>query len=347
MRVADLGITIGSLPSGPTATVIDVPGVGVGHSTVIYDEPAPPDGRGIARTGVTVLDPGGDCLADPVPAGVSLLNGAGELTCRSQIDEWGFAETPVFLTSTMQVGRVYDAACQLLVGGPSTFGEVFIPVVGECDDSWVSDPRAMHVTFDDVRAALEGARTRDVFDQGAVGAGTGMSCLGWKGGIGSASRVLPDGHVIGVLLLTNFGDAGRLTIDGVPVGKRLGRGGIEDPPKAGSCIGIVITDAPIDAAGCVRLARRIGLGLARTGSVAHHGSGEIFLGLANGLRTSGCGGPAITGKGLDIYFEATVDAAEEAVIASMINAETTTGYQGRTLHALPLDEVHAILGASR
>ena len=347
MRVADLGITIGSLPSGPTASVLDVPGVGVGHSTVIYDEPPPPEGRGIARTGVTVLDPGGDCLADPVPAGVSLLNGAGELTCRSQIDEWGYAETPVFLTSTMQVGRVYDAACQLLVGGQSTFGEVFIPVVGECDDSWVSDPRAMHVTFDDVRRALEGARSRQPFDQGAVGAGTGMSCLGWKGGIGSASRVLPDGHVVGVLLLTNFGNAGRLTIDGIPVGQRLGRGGIEEPPKAGSCIGIVITDAPIDSAGCIRLARRIGLGLARTGSVAHHGSGEIFLGLANGLRRSGSrsSGPAITGRDLDIYFEATVDAAEEAVIASMINATTTTGYQGRTLHALPLDEVRALISS--
>jgi D-aminopeptidase len=343
MRVADLDITIGNLPSGPTASVIDVPGVGVGHSTVIYDEPEPPTGRGIARTGVTVLDPGGNCLADPVPAGVSLLNGAGELTCRSQIDEWGFAETPVFLTSTMQVGRVYDAACQLLVGGPSTFGEVFIPVVGECDDSWVSDPRAMHVTFDDVRNALDTARSRDEFDQGAVGAGTGMSCLGWKGGIGSASRVLPDGHVVGVLLLTNFGTSDRLTIDGVHVGRLLDRSGIIEPPPAGSCIGIVITDAPIDAAGCERLARRIGLGLARTGSVAHHGSGEIFLGLANGLRTSGCGGPPITGKGLDIYFEATVDAAEEAVIASMINATTTSGYQGRTLLALPIDEVRGLL----
>ena len=343
MRVADLDITIGNLPSGPTASVIDVPGVGVGHSTVIYDEPEPPTGRGIARTGVTVLDPGGNCLADPVPAGVSLLNGAGELTCRSQIDEWGFAETPVFLTSTMQVGRVYDAACQLLVGGPSTFGEVFIPVVGECDDSWVSDPRAMHVTFDDVRTALDAARSREEFDQGAVGAGTGMSCLGWKGGIGSASRVLPDGHVVGVLLLTNFGTSDRLTIDGVHVGRLLDRSGIIEPPPAGSCIGIVITDAPIDAAGCERLARRIGLGLARTGSVAHHGSGEIFLGLAYGLRTSGCGGPAITGKGLDIYFEATVDAAEEAVIASMINATTTSGYQGRTLLALPIDEVRGLL----
>ena len=327
MRASDLGITIGPYPSGPTASIIDVPGVGVGHATVVYDEPAPPDGRGIARTGVTVVDPGGDTIADPVPSGVSVLNGAGELTGRSQIEEWGYAETPVFLTSTMQVGRVYDAACQLLMSGQSTFGDVIIPVVGECDDSWLSDPRAMHVTFDDVRSALAAARAGGEFAQGAVGAGTGMSCLGWKGGIGSASRVLPDGHVVGVLLLTNFGTADRLTIDGVRID--LDRSGIIEPPPAGSCIGIVITDAPIDAAGCTRLATRIGLGLARTGSVAHHGSGEIFLAMANGLRRFGCGAPPITGRALDPYFAAVVDASEEAVIASLINAETTTGYQGR------------------
>jgi D-aminopeptidase len=344
--VADLGIVIGPYPSGPTASIVDVPGVGVGHATVVYDEQPPPAGRGIARTGVTVVDPGGDCLADPVPSGVSVLNGAGELTGRSQIEEWGYAETPVFLTSTMQVGRVYDAACQLLMapsdrGGQSTFGDVIIPVVGECDDSWLSDPRAMHVTFDDVRTALEGARAGGEFAQGAVGAGTGMCCMGWKGGIGSASRVLTDGHVVGVLLLTNFGGADRLTIGGVPI--RLDRTGIIEPPPAGSCIGIVITDAPLDSAACTRLARRVGLGLARTGSVAHHGSGEIFLAMANGLRRSGCGGPAITGKALDDYFAAVVDASEEAVIASLINAETVTGYQGRTIQALPLDEVRSML----
>ena len=343
MRVADLGITLGTLPSGPTASIKDVPGVGVGHVTVEYDESAPPVGRGIARTGVTVVDPGGNPLADPVPAGVAVLKGAGELTGRSQIEEWGYTETPIFLTSTMQVGRVYDAACQLLMSGTSTFGEVIIPVVGECDDSWLSDPRAMHVTFDDVSAALKAARAGGELAQGAVGAGTGMSCLGWKGGIGSASRLLPDGHVVGVLLLTNFGVSKQLTINGVHVGKRLERNGIIEPPPAGSCIGIAITDAPIDAAGCERLARRIGLGLARTGSVAHHGSGEIFVALANGLRASGCGGPPITGRELDSYFAAVVEASEEAVVASLINARTVTGYQGRTIEALPIDEVRRLL----
>ncbi len=367
LGVRELGVTIGALPIGPTGTIIDVPGVGVGHATVSYDEPPPPDGRGTARTGVTVVDPGGDCRVDPVPAGVAVLNGAGELTCRSQIQEWGYVETPVFLTSTMQVGRVYDAACQLLMAEHDELDEVIIPVVGECDDSWLSDPRTMHVTYEDVQSALAAARAGGPFAHGAVGAGTGMHCLGWKGGIGSASRILPDGHLVGVLLLTNFGSAERLRIDGVPVGQHLladsahldGRSspqpGIDagsqasrqGPPPAGSCIGIVITDAPIDAAGCTRLAQRIGLGLARTGSVAHHGSGEIFLGLANGLRRSGCGGPAISGKGLDDYFTATVDAAEEAVISSMINAGSTTGHRARTLPGLPLDEVRAILSRYR
>ncbi len=166
-----------------------------------------------------------------------------------------------------------------------------------------------------------------------------MSCLGWKGGIGSASRVLPDGHVVGVLLLTNFGSADRLTFAGVDMGQRLNRNGFIEPPPAGSCIGVVITDAPLDAAACKRLATRVGLGLARTGSVAHHGSGEIFLGMANGLRSCGCGGPAVTGRDLDPYFAAVVEASEEAVLASLINARTVSGYQGRTIEALPLDEV--------
>lgn len=352
-RLRALGVTIGDLPNGPTGSIIDVPGVGVGHATVSYDEPPPPAGRGTARTGVTVVDAGGDCRVDPVPAGVAVLNGAGELTCRSQIQEWGFVETPIFLTSTMQVGRVYDAACRLLTAEHADLDEVIIPVVGECDDSWLSDPRTMHVTYDDVQAALAAARIGGPFAHGAVGAGTGMHCLGWKGGIGSASRMLPDGHLIGVLLLTNFGSAERLRIDGVPVGQHLlqasaGRGdpsreSRQGPPAAGSCIGIVITDAPIDPAGCTRLAQRIGLGLARTGSVAHHGSGEIFLGLANGLRRSGCGGPAISGNALDDYFTATVDAAEEAVISSLINSSTTSGHRGRVLPGLPLDAARAIL----
>ena len=333
--------------------MLDVPGVGLGHATVISDQAEPPAGTGIARTGVTVLDPGGDLWASPIPAGVSILNGAGELTGRTQVDEWGLAETPVFLTSTMQVGRVYDAACRLLIDEQPRIGidDVVIPIVGECDDSWLTDTRRMHVQYDDVALALAEARRSvggDDVGLGAVGAGTGMSCFSWKGGIGSASRLLPDGHVVGVLVLANFGWWDRLTIAGVAVGRALGPPPHIAPPPAGSCLGVVITDARIDAAGCGRLAARMGLGLARTGSTANHFSGEIFLGLATGLRTERSSpvapSDAMTGPRLDPYFEATVDATEEAVIDALLGATTTTGVGGKTIEALPLDRVRTILG---
>jgi len=352
-RLADWSVGIGTLPRGRTNSVLDVPGVGLGHATVISDSPEPPAGSGIARTGVTVLDPGGDVWAAPVPAGVSVLNGAGELTGRSQVEEWGVIETPVFLTSTMQVGRVYDAACRLLIAEQPRIGvdNVVIPIVGECDDSWLTDARRMHVQYDDVALALAAAR-RSVgggeVGLGAIGAGTGMCCYDWKGGIGSASRLLPDGHVVGVLVLANFGSWARLTIAGMAVGRTLGPPSHVAPPPAGSCIGVVITDAPLDASGCARLATRIGLGLARTGSAAHHGSGEIFLGLATGLRTDrtspAASSAAVSGPQLDPYFEATVDATEEAVIDALLGATTTTGVGGRTIEALPLDRVRTMLG---
>ncbi|MFM8597730.1 MAG: P1 family peptidase [Mycobacterium sp.] len=352
VRLADWSVAIGALPRGPTNSVLDVPGVGLGHATVIADDAEPPAGEGIARTGVTVLDPGGDAWVAPVPAGVSVLNGAGELTGRSQVQEWGLAETPVFLTSTMQVGRVYDAACRLLIAEQPDIGvdDWVIPIVGECDDSWLNDARRMHVRDEHVAAALAAARASSGgtrVELGAVGAGTGMCCYGWKGGVGSASRKLPDGHVVAVLVLANFGTWERLTIAGVPVGRALGPPAHQAPRPAGSCIGVVITDAPVDAAGCARLATRIGLGLARTGSTAHHGSGEIFLGLANGLRTARTESAApravLSGSALDTYFEATVDAAEEAVIDALLSATTITGVGGRTIDALPLERVRAML----
>jgi D-aminopeptidase len=350
--LADLGVRIGRLPHGPTNSVLDVPGVGLGHATVVYDDPPPPFGRGVARTGVTVLDLGGDTWTHPVPAGVALLNGAGELTARSQIDEWGVLETPVFLTSTMQVGRVWDVACRLLMAEQPRIGvdDVIIPVVGECDDSWLNDPRHMHVTDEHVAAALAAARASAGStaspDQGAVGAGTGMSCYGWKGGIGTSSRVLPDGHVVGVVLLTNFGQWDRLTVGGRVVGPELGNPEHVQPPPAGSCLGVVVTDAPIDHAGCERLARRIGLGLARTGSTAHHASGEIFLAAATGLRAprgEASSAAPVTGRALDPYFEAVVDAAEEAVLASMLAAHDTSGVEGRVIPRLPVDALRRIL----
>jgi D-aminopeptidase len=348
-RAADLPVRIGLLPSGPTSSVLDVPGVGVGHATVWRDEADPPDGRGVARTGVTVLDPGGNCFRRPVPAGGAVLNGAGECTGMLAVREWGLVETPVFLTSTMHVGRVYDAACELLIEEEPAIGveDVIIPVVAECDDSFLSDARRMQVATGDVRRALHAARASVGLglppDEGAVGAGTGMSCLGWKGGIGTSSRVVPSGHTVGVLVLTNFGEHERLTVAGVPVGLRLPpMAGPPGPERAGSCIVVVVTDGPLDAAGCTRLARRAGLGLARAGSTGHHASGEIFLGLATGLRAERGAPPAgvpLTGRELDPFFAAAVEATEEAVVTSLLTAPTVFGRDGNASAGLPFEEV--------
>ena len=361
-QAADLGIRIGVLPSGPTGSITDVPGAGVGHATVWRDEPEPPAGRGIARTGVTVLDPGGNLFRRPVPAGGSVLNGAGECTGFLAASEWGLAETPVFLTSTMQVGRVYDAACELLMAEEPAIGteDVIIPIVAECDDSFLSDPRRMQVTAADVAAALAAARQPASLPppQGAVGAGTGMSCLGYKGGIGTASRLLPSGHTVGVLLLANFGERERLTIDGRPAGRLLpppaapgagpGAGpGKSQPRQAGSCIVVVLTDGPVDSAGCERLARRAGLGLARTGSTGHHASGEIFLALATGLRAprgqAAAGVAPVKNDDLDPYFAAVVEATEEAVLNCLLAAPTVTGRDGNTSYGLPADQVSELI----
>jgi D-aminopeptidase len=367
-RTADLGIRIGMLPCGPTASMVDVPGVGVGHATIWRDEPPPPAGRGVARTGVTVLDPGGNLFRSPVPAGGAVLNGAGECTGFLAAAEWGLAETPVFLTSTMQVGRVYDAACELLMAEDPGIGadDVIIPIVAECDDSYLSDARRMQVSAADVKTALDAARASaggPAPAEGAVGSGTGMSCLGFKGGIGTASRLVPAGYAVGVLVMSNFGDRDRLTIGGVPVGRLMpapgrpapapGRPATPAPGRparpSGSCIVVVVTDAPLDSAGCARLARRAGLGLARTGSTAHHGSGEIFLAMATGLRAprgQAVAAAPVSGSYLDPFFDATVEATEEAVLNSMLAAPTVTGRDGNTSLGLPADQVRDLLQAT-
>lgn len=351
-RARDLGIRIGVGPTGPTDSVLDVTGVGVGHATVHRDD-APPDGRSVARTGVTCLVLAEDAYRRPVPAGGAVLNGAGECTGFLTAAEWGAAETPVYLTSTMQLGRVYDAACQIeLERDPAVADDVVIPVVGECDDSFLNDCRRMHVTADDVRsahrAALASRGSDTPPDEGAVGAGTGMSCLGFKGGIGTASRVTPDGHTVGVLLLTNFGTREELVVAGVPVGRRLPAPASAPERPAGSCIGIVVTDAPVDGASCARLARRVGLGLGRAGSVAHHGSGEIFLGFGLGLRLDRDQRPDVvplTGRAVDPLFTAVVEAAEEAVLNSMFTAPTTVGRDGNTSESACSPELLALLEA--
>jgi D-aminopeptidase len=360
-RVTDLGISIGSLSPGRTNSVLDVDGVGVGHATVWRDEADPPSGRGVARTGVTVIRLRDDPFHDMLPAGGAVLNGAGECTGFITASEWGTLETPVFLTSTLQLGRVYDAACELMLERfPGVAEDFIIPVVGECDDSFLNDARRMQVTRDDVAHAWADADASVGASappaEGAVGSGTGMSCLGFKGGIGTASRVTADGVTVGVLLMTNFGSREQLTVAGVPVGRLLGPAATADADAtgarpAGSCIGLVVTDAPVDGAGCSRLARRVGLGLARTGSVAQHGSGEIFLATSTGLRvrredrTSAT--PVVTGRGLDPLFAAVVEATEEAVLNSVFGSPTVVGRSGHTSAGIPVDEVVDLVRSSR
>jgi D-aminopeptidase len=325
------GLRIGELEPGPRCSIADVGGVRVGHVTVVRDEPE------VARTGVTAIVPGAT-LSEPLRAGVAVLNGAGEMTGSIQVAEWGLIQTPVFLTATMAVGRVYDGAIATAVAADPAVGveDVVIPVVAECDDSWLSDPRAIHVSVADVGRAV--ALADGSFAQGAVGAGTGMVAFGFKGGIGTASR-RADAATVGVLVLANFGERRHLRIDGVPVGRLLGDVDVARSAPAGSCIAIVATDAPLSSSELARVARRAGLGLARSGSTGHHSSGEIFLALSTTRDEAAVD--------VDPLFEAAVDATEEAVVNALWSAETVVGREGRVAHGLPHDAVLELLDEHR
>jgi D-aminopeptidase len=285
----------------------------------------------------------------PMAAGTAVLNGAGELTGSLTIREWGTLETPVVLTATMSVGMAFQGVIEALLRDvPAIADDVVAPVIGECDDSWLSDPSAMAVRPHHVSEALAAAAD-GVFAAGAIGAGSGMTCLGWKGGIGTASRVV-GGHVVGALVLTNFGSLERLTVAGSPVGQRFaarGRIGEREAPE-GSCIVVIATDAPILPAQCERVARRAGLGLARTGSVAAHGSGEIFVAFSTGRRFDrGARGrvthDVLSDRDLGGLFAAAVESTEEAVIDSLFRATTTTGRYGRVAEALPIHELLSLM----
>jgi D-aminopeptidase len=357
----ELGLRIGDIATGPANAITDVGEVRVGHVTITRDEPPPPDGRGVARTGVTAIVPRApETLVDaPVPAGAAVLNGAGEMTGYLQASEWGVIETPVYLTATMAVGRIFDGAvAAAATADPAVATHVVIPVVAECDDSWLCDPIPVQVEAADAGRAVAAAAGGPVA-QGAVGSGTGMICFDWKGGIGTSSRALREsGTTVGVLVMANFGAWQDLRIGGVPVGAALGSPEAPRRPPAGSCIAVVATDAPLNTAQLQRVARRAGLGLARTGSVAHHGSGEIFLAFATSVQAGGgdAGGPPagatsrldrVADGDLDPIFAATVDATEEAVLNALWSAEDTRGRGGRLVRALPHDDVLELLSAHR
>ena len=340
-RLRELGLHVGRYDPGLENAITDVSGVKVGHVTVWRDEPDPPAGRGVGRSGITALVPGdeGAVFPEGVHAGTAVLNGTGELTGSVEIRELGMLYTPVYLTATMAVGRVYDGAVTAAVAADPRIGvdEVVIPTVGECDDSWLSEARIVQVEADDVGRALASA-TGGVVAEGAVGAGTGMVAFGYKAGIGTASRTLPrTGATLGVLVLANFGARQDLVVDGVPAGKLLGGAGARE--SAGSCIAVVATDAALGTHELTRIARRCGLGLARTGSVAYNGSGEIFL----ALSTSSGGPSAVDAAALNELFAATVEATEEAVLNALWAAPDVVGRDGRLAPGIPHDDVLALL----
>lgn len=315
----------------------------VGHVTIWHGEASEP----IARTGVTaiVLDEPAALFARPMAAAPAVLNGAGELTGAITMAEWGVIETPIMLTATSSVGRVFDGVVDEMHAAGAN--EVVAAVVGECDDSHLDDFRRRWVTAAHAREAIAKAAAGPVAE-GAIGAGAGMVTMGFKAGIGTSSRVIPDFGTVGVLLLCNFGSRADLRVDGVHIGHQLVD--CTDPaiPPGGSCIGVVCTDIPLDARQLARVATRVGLGLARCGAVAHHGSGDIFCAVSttNRLprRAKGINRVDLLGDGsIDAVFASVVDATEEAVCNALFVADTVIGVDGTVIPGLPVDRVLQLL----
>ncbi len=351
-RARAYGVRVGRLPPGARNAITDVAGVRVGHRTVVRDPS--PDGRGAVRTGVTAIFPtAGLPWEERVYAGTHVLNGYGEVIGINQLNEWGILQTPIVLTSSLLIGLAYHATARWIARHPGT-AEGYMPVVSECDDSFLSDVFSFPLTEEDVWAALEAAAGGEVAE-GCVGAGTGMACFDFKGGIGTASRVLPaedGGFTVGALVLTNFGRRPDLRIDGVPVGREI-TDLMPEGSEEGSCVCVVATDAPLLPHQVRRLAVRAGLGLARTGSHAGNTSGELMIAFST-ARTLPPRSPdgtvevraVLDGPAPSAFsplFAATVEAVEEAVVNALFRAETTRGREGHVLHALPIDRTLDIL----
>jgi L-aminopeptidase/D-esterase-like protein len=330
-----------------------VPGVEVGYSTLISGSGKLKVGEGPVRTGVTaVLPRGKNMFADPVFAGWYSLNGNGEMTGTTWVEESGFLEGPVMITNSHSVGVVRDAVIQWRVrhGGPDTHGYGWsLPVVAETWDGELNDINGFHVKPEHVFHAIDSAAGGRVAE-GNVGGGTGMICNGFKGGTGTASRRLDGkagGYTVGVLAQCNYGKQEELRIAGVPVGRELPPGVVRDQDQ-GSIIVVVATDAPLIPNQLKRLARRVPLGLGRDGSYSGNGSGDIFIAFstansgawsAKGVRPV----ETLPNDAMDPLFLATVQGVEEAVINAMIAAETMTGINGHTVHAIPHQELQEVL----
>jgi D-aminopeptidase len=363
-RARDLGIPFDGKP-GALNAITDVAGVSVGMTTLIAGEGKLVQGKGPVRTGVTAILPRGQAF-DPVFAATHVQNGNGDLTGTHWVTESGFLETPILITNTGSVGVVRDAALGWM-SKHKYFSPMIAyvwfayPVVGETYDGVLNDMYGFHVKPDHVEAALDSAKTGPV-PEGNVGGGTAMSCLGFKCGTGTSSRVISAGgssYTVGVLVQANFGGRNQLTIAGVHVGREIdGFGGKvdfrpaaqapEDAGGRGSIIAIAATDAPLLPHQLRRIALRIGLGVGRTGGTAGNGSGDIFL----AFSTANKGAAARQGlkalsmlpnDEIDPLLEATVDATEEAIINALVAARTMTGINGNTIYGLPHDQLRTIL----
>jgi D-aminopeptidase len=339
-RARDLGIAPGTLPAGALNAITDVAGVRVGQVTVV-------EGDNV-RTGVTaVLPHGGNLFQEKVPGAVFAGNAFGKLAGSTQVNELGTIESPIVLTNTLSVGTAVEAVVRWTLEQPGNANVRSVnALVGETNDGTLNDIRGMHVTREHVASAIAQARSGPV-DEGAVGAGTGTIAFGWKGGIGTSSRVARDAAnpwTLGVLVQSNYG--GRLVIDGVPVWKELS-------PESrtggdGSCMVVVATDAPLDARDLKRLAARAIYALARTGSTYSNGSGDFAIAFSThpSLRVTGAPAPqsrtVLPTDSVSPLFEAVLEATEEAVDNSLLKATDTTG-NGRTIRAIPIDPLAALL----
>jgi L-aminopeptidase/D-esterase-like protein len=357
-RARDLGVPFDGTP-GPLNAITDVDGVLVGHTTLITGSGKLVVGKGPVRTGVTAVLPRGAASIQRFSfAGWYAQNGNGEMTGTTWVEESGFLEGPVMITNTHSVGVVRDAVIAWRVAhGPADATESWwsLPVVAETWDGWLNDINGFHVKPQHVFHALDSAHSGPV-EEGAVGGGTGMVCNGFKGGIGTSSRRLPDkagGYLVGVLVQCNYGTRQNLRIAGIPVGREIES---EDPyawvpsdlAERGSIIVVVATNAPLMPHQLKRVARRVSLGLGRNGSIAGNGSGDIFIAFSTANPSASDVDHVVDLKmvpndSLDPLFEATVQATEEAVVNAMVAAQDMTGVDGHHVRALPHDQLRAVL----
>jgi len=357
IRARDLGIPFDGVP-GKLNAITDVAGVEVGYTTLISGEGKLEVGKGPVRTGVTAIIPRGhNSLNDPVYAGVFSLNGNGEMTGTAWIEEGGFLEGPVVLTNTHSVGVVRDAviAWRVKNGAADNTGYWWsLPVVAETWDGWLNDINGFHVKPEHVAQALDTAHGGAI-EEGSIGGGTGMVCYEFKGGNGTASRTIEmkdkagavRSFTVGVFLQANFGRRPQLTIAGVPIGKEI-PGSVYEK-EAGSCIAVVATDAPLLPHQLKRLARRVSLGLARTGSVSGNGSGDLFVAFSTANPNAADADQVthsvetIPNDRLDPIFTAVVQATEEAVVNALVDNQSMIGRDDHKVEALPHDRLRALM----